>query len=180
VSLGRACAMLPAAILLWGCSGYPGVRVEPVDEYVGQKRWVQSYSPLSVCETPPQDLSNKDCRSVKTGSFLVLRRVGASPYTSYEIRLSDGKSGYASDTGVLFSQGEGEHEVKVAQKAECDRRGGIAIGMTREQVFASCWGKPQKTNETIGPYGKHEQLVYNSGQYVYVENGIVRSIQTSR
>lgn len=54
----------------------------------------------------------------------------------------------------------------------------IRIGMTKEQVIAS-WGKPQSINESVGTWGKHEQWVYNS-QYLYFENGILTSFQTSR
>ena len=54
----------------------------------------------------------------------------------------------------------------------------VQIGMTAEQVrFA--WGKPEKNNQTVGPWGTHEQWVYGSS-YLYFENGILRSYQTSR
>lgn len=52
--------------------------------------------------------------------------------------------------------------------------------MTRAQVYASCWGKPEKTNITATASGRHEQLVYGGGQYVYLTDGVVTSIQTSR
>lgn len=64
-------------------------------------------------------------------------------------------------------------------KKECERRGGVKIGMTADEVKASCWGNPARVNQTITARGKHEQWVYRSG-YVYLENGTVTSIQTSR
>ena len=78
------------------------------------------------------------------------------------------------------SDSERVHRVKAAEKTECKRKGGVAVGMTRAQVYASCWGKPQKTNVTTTAGGDHEQLVYPGFQYVYLRNGIVTSIQTSQ
>lgn len=54
----------------------------------------------------------------------------------------------------------------------------IAVGMTASQVKIS-WGEPEHVNETVGSWGKHEQWVYESNQYVYFENGRVTSMQTS-
>ncbi|GGE82108.1 hypothetical protein [Massilia psychrophila] len=56
-------------------------------------------------------------------------------------------------------------------------RGGVSIGMTPGQVRASNWGKPDKINRSTGSYGVHEQWVYGSNSYIYLENGFVRSIQ---
>lgn len=57
----------------------------------------------------------------------------------------------------------------------------VAIGMTADETIAS-WGRPTKINSSIGSYGKHEQWVYDRGnfrsQYVYLENGRVTSIQS--
>ena len=62
-------------------------------------------------------------------------------------------------------------------------QGRILIGMTNQEVLRS-WGAPTKINSTISARGSSEQWVYRrekigNDQYVYVENGIVRSIQTS-
>ena len=58
----------------------------------------------------------------------------------------------------------------------------VFIGMRRIDVERS-WGEPTKINTSIGSYGKHEQWVYRHGSgstdYVYIENGFVRSIQSS-
>lgn len=57
----------------------------------------------------------------------------------------------------------------------------IMVGMTAEQARRS-WGAPTKINRSIGTYGTHEQWVYDLGrsrsQYVYIENGIVASMQS--
>lgn len=54
----------------------------------------------------------------------------------------------------------------------------IRIGMTPEMVRMA-WGNPRSVNETINAMGKHEQWVYRSS-YVYFDDGVVTSIQTSR
>jgi hypothetical protein len=54
----------------------------------------------------------------------------------------------------------------------------VSIGMTAEQAQLS-WGKPKAVNTTMTTDVAHEQWVYG-GEYLYVDNGILRSMQTSR
>ena len=51
------------------------------------------------------------------------------------------------------------------------------IGMTADEVRKSTWGEPQKINTTITTNGTSEQWCYSNNKYVYLENGIVKSIQ---
>lgn len=71
-----------------------------------------------------------------------------------------------------------EHKTRV-EIAINNRR--ILVGMTADEARRS-WGNPTKINSTIGSYGKHEQWVYSRGraqaQYIYVENGVVTSMQS--
>lgn len=53
----------------------------------------------------------------------------------------------------------------------------ISIGVSEELVRCS-WGAPRSVNTTTALYGVHKQMVYGSN-YVYIENGIVTTIQTS-
>ena len=69
-----------------------------------------------------------------------------------------------------------------AAKAEIAGRKqkGVSIGMTRERVLQSSWGRPDKVNTTTYAHGTHEQWVYNTGYvrgYLYFENGILVTIQ---
>lgn len=59
------------------------------------------------------------------------------------------------------------------------RDGRIMIGMPAHLVEVS-WGKPKHINRTITGVGITEQWVYGAGDYVYIDNGRVRAIQTSR
>lgn len=54
----------------------------------------------------------------------------------------------------------------------------IRIGMTADQVRAA-WGKPDKINSTTSAFGDTQQWVYGES-YVYVDNGVLRSIQQSK
>ena len=54
----------------------------------------------------------------------------------------------------------------------------VSIGMTEEQVYLA-WGKPEKINATISEKAHREQWVYGR-QYLYVEDGVLRSMQTPR
>ena len=51
------------------------------------------------------------------------------------------------------------------------------IGMTAEEVRNSTWGEPQKINTTITANHTTEQWCYSNYRYVYLEDGIVTSIQ---
>jgi hypothetical protein len=52
------------------------------------------------------------------------------------------------------------------------------IGMTKEEVLERLvWGKPDRINTTVTEYGKTEQWVYDSGMYIYFEDGVVTGIQ---
>jgi hypothetical protein len=56
-------------------------------------------------------------------------------------------------------------------------KGGVAIGMTKEKVLASNWGKPNSVNKTTTTAGIREQWVYPWGNYLYFENGVLTAIQ---
>ena len=51
------------------------------------------------------------------------------------------------------------------------------IGMNREQVLVSSWGKPNDINSTKNIDGVIEQWVYSGSKYIYLDNGIVTTIQ---
>lgn len=55
----------------------------------------------------------------------------------------------------------------------------VAIGMTGPQVRLA-WGAPESINTTTYASGDHDQWVYGSGYYVYLESGIVTAMQTSK
>ena len=66
---------------------------------------------------------------------------------------------------------------KYTTQEEIDNANRPEIGMTAEEVEASSWGKPDRKNITEAYYGTHEQWVYEGKGYVYLDDGIVTSIQ---
>jgi ABC-type proline/glycine betaine transport system substrate-binding protein len=69
---------------------------------------------------------------------------------------------------------------QTAIHALCLKVGTARVGLTAEGVRKSCWGKPSRINETLTGTHRHEQWVYGAGQYVYLTDGIVTAIQSSR
>lgn len=65
-----------------------------------------------------------------------------------------------------------EAEEKARKKSQ-----GVHIGMTKQEVLDSMWGKPNYINTTTTQYGVHEQWVYGNGNYLYFEDGILTTIQ---
>ncbi|MGB6080263.1 MAG: hypothetical protein WBF99_12465 [Xanthobacteraceae bacterium] len=151
-----------------------------------QTKWISGLS-IPVCPNP--QMRESECERTSSGKVEVVSK--EKDYLGREIFLTrvDGVGGFISgyyfnvpgylvDEDPKVSAKKAKAKAKAA-KAECDRRGGIGIGMSAAQVRASCWGKPSRINETINAHGKHEQWVYGSS-YVYLDNGVVTSIQQSR
>jgi hypothetical protein len=101
-----------------------------------------------------------------------------TPYLFYKVITPEGGSSYlwVPDTKLHMLM-EDPKITRVKAKAACTRKGGVSIGMTKAQVIASCWGKPQNINTTATANGIHEQWVYGGG-YVYLDNGVVTAVQT--
>lgn len=55
----------------------------------------------------------------------------------------------------------------------------VEIGMSAAQCEAA-WGKPLSINRTDRAEGTREQWVYSMTRYLYLENGVLVSIQTSK
>ncbi len=51
------------------------------------------------------------------------------------------------------------------------------IGMTKQEVLDSNWGKPNDINKTTTEYGTSEQWVYDKKGYIYFDDGLVSTIQ---
>lgn len=61
-----------------------------------------------------------------------------------------------------------------------DKKTAPKIGMTAEEVRNSTWGKPESINTTETASHISEQWVYSNNRYVYLEDGIVTTIQDSK
>lgn len=63
------------------------------------------------------------------------------------------------------------------ERAVIDRK--VMLGMNAEQVTMS-WGRPERINETLTAGRRSEQWVFGGRSYVYLDNGKVTSIQSTR
>ena len=52
-----------------------------------------------------------------------------------------------------------------------------SMGMTEDEVKRSTWGEPEKINKSTYSWGTSEQWCYSGYRYIYLDNGIVTSIQ---
>lgn len=172
-----AAVWIVGAPFLAACAASPAPPV--TDSMIGTTRYISKIN-TGICPTP--GTTQLHCDSIPIGEpvrVLAANRSLASGLTDYQIEYK-GRVGFMSATVLAFDTiSEGERQSQIATKRECDRRGGVAVGMTAKQVLASCWGKPERINTTILSSSRREQWVYGS-QYVYVDNGIVTAIQTSR
>jgi hypothetical protein len=97
----------------------------------------------------------------------------SSSESYYHVTLNDGRAGYIQ-TSELQAHGTDTDPVK----ADCKRRGDPRVGMSAQQVEATCWGKPDQVNHNEKEGVVFDQFVYgNKNKYVYLRNGVVVSIQ---
>ncbi len=66
-----------------------------------------------------------------------------------------------------------EEEIEIAANKPKEPK----IGMKKEEVLKSTWGKPDDKNITEFSWGTEEQWVYKGKGYIYLENGVVTAIQ---
>ncbi|OXS68676.1 hypothetical protein B1B04_19610 [Lysinibacillus sp. KCTC 33748] len=60
---------------------------------------------------------------------------------------------------------------------EENQKSDIYIGMRKEEVLESKWGKPKDVNRTTTSNSINEQWVYDNYKYLYFEDGILTTIQ---
>lgn len=95
------------------------------------------------------------------------------------------KSLKADYTDILSKQPEAKAKVekilsdirKQDLKAKAEKKKlGVAVGMSKDDVLASSWGRPNSINRTTGTWGVHEQWVYGGHNYLFFENGVLTTI----
>lgn len=103
---------------------------------------------------------------------------------------ADGKWQQASDLAGLYSflhdpeldalekkADDKLTSIREAQRKTEARKRGVSVGMSKEQVLESSWGKPQSVNTTTTAHGVREQWVYGNRNYLYFTDGTLTSIQ---
>lgn len=142
---------------------------------VGEQRWAKAAG-ISGCSAP--DVYSK-CSQLRGVKMTVL---GSAPRDSqgrlwYQVEVGSDLYFVDSLNWITDTESEAARQKAVNAKIDCDRRGGVRIGMTAAEVRASCWGNPKSINRTTTSSGTREQWVYNIKSYVYLENGKVTAIQ---
>lgn len=59
---------------------------------------------------------------------------------------------------------------------DVNTKNGVSIGMTREQVVASSWGRPEDIHKRYTTDGTTEQWEYAGNRYLYFRNGVLEEI----
>ncbi len=97
-----------------------------------------------------------------------------------KVDLSGSGQANADATGNQYWQREIARQKRADRVLDAVNSRKIFIGMTADEAIQS-WGRPTRVNADISARGRQEQWVYRRGggadQYVYVENGIVTTIQ---
>lgn len=164
----------PAALILASLSAMPALAAQdaPVQaRYAGKE-------PVEACSEPGAG----ECESLSNVRIMVggfEERAGRS----YSRAFLDGRPLWIKTRDVITMDTDFSLSRKrqaVAEAAECKRRGGASIGMTEAMVQRTCWGKPRRVNQTLTGSGRHQQWVYGDSNYLYFDNGVLTSIQTSR
>ena len=81
---------------------------------------------------------------------------------------------YAAQIEKIFADAE-KKERELDKKRR--RSEGVSIGMSKEDVLASSWGKPERINTTTTANTTREQWVYGGRNYLYFENNKLVTIQ---
>jgi hypothetical protein len=153
---------------------------------------------LSAVPAPGLNEGDSQFFPISSTSFVVTQVDGIESNYSplldkryLRIRFPDNKTGYIDVkelTGHMYQGERYEFEeylyprppaAIVAERTDSiispKTRAAPRIGMTKEQVLASTWGKPNKINKASGTPGAREQWVYGS-RYLYFENSILVGI----
>jgi hypothetical protein len=120
-------------------------------------------------------------------------KTGYLSVKDFEEHLYGGRAGFGGDKlftrppkEVIAAEREAAARARgAAAKASADAqaaeearllKGGVRLGMTKEQALASSWGRPRSVNRTTTAAGVREQWVYDH-RYLHFENGVLTAIQ---
>jgi hypothetical protein len=160
---------------------------------IGKTGYVAAREPIFFCPAPT--VGFQGCRKLTAGKITItsaghearlantgggLRSPAEAPFIRevlYGVRLNDKEDGFLHESSWKYLLSEETHKAVLAEKAECDRRGGVKVGMTKAEVLASCWGKPRSINSTTTARGTRQQWVYGRNYLYFDESGHLTTIQ---
>lgn len=117
-------------------------------------------------------------KSLIIGGLLFWAACG-SAYSQFQIWDCVDKKGKKSTSTVNVS--DSDYKCKLSKKSQealrAAKKQGVLIGMSKEEVLASSWGKPKSINTTTTARGTREQWVYGGRNYLYFKDGVLATIQ---
>lgn len=166
------------------CKNNIGKRRQQYDAFMTETRYHRAIEALGACPrlTPSPELTVM-LRGAQLKMHLEAALDKARPIEDREAAMSilvrdfpeDAKP-YAKLHRQLIAQRTKARERQQAQERAKRRREGVSIGMSKDDVLQSSWGKPRDVNRTTNQYGVREQWVYDGG-YLYFRDGVLTSIQ---
>jgi hypothetical protein len=91
------------------------------------------------------------------------------------VALDPTNQAYIQKLKIYEDKQDAEAKRLQAQAKAEKRKQGVSIGMTKDEVLASSWGKPNHINSTHTVFGTHEQWVYDrfKNGYLYFDGDIL-------
>jgi hypothetical protein len=126
---------------------------------------------LELCESSGP---GENCTELSGGIEVKLTgatRRDARGRTLYEATTADG----ATKGWITASQRKSLLSDDRVQTMSCTQN--PRIGMSEEEVLASCWGKPRSRRRTGVEGLMRDQWIYGDGRYLYFDNGRLFAIE---
>jgi hypothetical protein len=184
----RLCFSFIALAIIAGCARH---QTPPDDSAKYQERFLQEkadYEPnlgknfwalmdMAMCPVPTL-IEDAKCETVAKGSKLQPDAIeeGSVGTAYYHVKLEDGRAGYISAHEVVHLATQID---PMQTAADCIRRGEPRVGMSRQHLEATCWGKPIRVDRRETARGVSERYVYGKTRFVLLHNGVVTSVQFS-
>jgi hypothetical protein len=178
--------VLCSVLAITACSSAPRIERDRASENVlertnvGKTLWVTGA--LRVCQNPLTE--GPSCENLARDQKIIVKNVviGAPPADKnapiekyYEISYGDQKSGFSLTSAMQAMTTNRDPQIVAS---ECKKSGLPRVGMTTEQVVATCWGRPNKVDRTEVGGVISDKFVYDTAS-VYLRNGVVTSVQTT-
>lgn len=155
---------------------------------VGGTYWVRPTSDLQLVKFT---MTQGDCAGHSEAAVTVVKKFKivdleekGCVFPRYRVEFEDGQEAWLSTLAFQYGSSELSATAPGKRSKVADSKGtaaapkaGVSIGMSKEQVLKSSWGRPSGVNKTHTSAGTTEQWVYGGGNYLYFRNGILEAVQ---
>jgi len=141
------------AVFLFGCSSHPQSQPQPGNSSQNGSQVIQ------------KQIEEANARIKAIDDNYKVERARVDNYYNQK---------YQNERDTLSQKYEAEKSIR----DELQKKPGVKIGMTRDQVRDNTsWGPPKTINQTTTSAGTTEQWVYENGSYLYFRSGKLFAIQ---